>query len=272
MPPRPRYVIALMFPAFVLAVAPSCSTVTAPEAGAPAAILFIGNSLTYTNDLPGMVAAIAGADGDSVRVDAVAGPDLAVIDHTNGATDAVARIDGGRWTFVVLQQGPTPEGTCRDTLVIAAMRLDPHVRAAGGRPVVVAPWARQGYPHSVDFAQRSAEVAARAVGGVVAPVGRAWQVALAADPALTLYGPDGYHPAPAGTLLAALTLYDRVLDRDVRAIAPDAITRLSRVALSSEVARRLAVAAHEAARGIPADPTTAEPVDTTNVSRTGGPC
>jgi hypothetical protein len=202
----------------------------------------------------------------------VAGPNLAVIDHTNGATDAIAQIDRGEWTFVVLQQGPTPAGICRDTLVIAAMRLDPHVRGAGGRTTLFLPWARRDYPQSLEYASESARLAARAVGGVVAPIGIAWKEALDADGAAPLYGLDGYHPAPAGTLLAALTLYDRMFGQDVRKIPAEPLASLPGVGLSPAQIGRLAAAAHAASGSLPADSPTPVPADTTTVSPGGGPC
>jgi hypothetical protein len=191
-----------------VAIIAGCSSATAANEPAPHSLLFIGNSLTYTNDLPSMLAKVAKAAGDSVRVAMAAGPNLALIDHTNRATDAVAQIDGGRWSFVLLQQGPTPAGICRDTLIIATMRLAPHINRAGARAALFLPWTRQGYLSSMDFASESAELAARSVGGMVVPVGIAWKDALEVEPDTPLYGADGYHPAPAGTLLAALTIYD----------------------------------------------------------------
>src|SRR3954465_642854 len=78
-------------------------------------VLFVGNSLTYANDLPATVAAIAASAGDTIYVAAAAEPNLALIDHVRGASDALAQIDRGGWELVVLQQGPTPAGVCRDT-------------------------------------------------------------------------------------------------------------------------------------------------------------
>ena len=112
--------------------------------------------------------------------------------------------------------GPTPDGICRDTLIIAAMRLAPQIRAKGGRPVLFLPWTRLGFPQFLGTAGESATAAARAVGGAVVPVGIAWREAQDEDGDLPLYSGDGYHPAPAGTLLAALTIYDRLSGRDVR--------------------------------------------------------
>ncbi len=250
----------------------ACSSATAADGGSGRSILFIGNSLTYANDLPSMVAKVGEAARSPVRVAMAAGPNLAVIDHTNGATDAVAQIDRGGWAYVVLQQGPTPAGMCRDTLVIAAMRLAPHIRGAGGRPVLFLPWVRQGHPESLDWARETARLAARAVGGVVAPIGIAWKDALDADPSAPLYGPDGYHPAPAGTLLAALTVYDRLFGMDVRTIATEPLATLPGVGLSPAQIRALAAAAHSASESQPVDSAIPAPADTTVVSSEGGPC
>jgi hypothetical protein len=219
-----------------------------------------------------LLARVAEAAGESISVGMAAGPNLAVIDHTNGSTDAVVQIDGHPWSFVVLQQGPTPAGICRDTLIIAAMRLAPHIRAAGGRAVLFLPWARRAAPQSLDFARESATLAARAVGGVVAPVGIAWKMALDADSSLPVYGPDGYHPAPAGSVLAALTIYDRVFQHDARTIPVGSLSDRLGVTLRADQIQGLAKAAHEASISLPPDPPTPAPADTTRLSPGGGPC
>jgi hypothetical protein len=262
----PRLVAALG-----LAGLAACSQATAGDDRGGVAVLLIGNSLTSANDLPGAVATVAEAAHDTMRVGMAAGANLAVIDHTNGSTDAVGQIDAGGYRFVVLQQGPTPAGVCRDTLVIAAMRLAPHVGAGGGRIALFLPWARQGSPAALAAAAESATLAARAVGGVVVPVGIAWKLALQADPTLPLYGPDGYHPAPAGTLLAALTIYERLAGRDVRDIAPALASRWS-PPLGPGVLQLLGASAHAAVERVPQDPPAPAPPDTAVVSLGGGPC
>jgi hypothetical protein len=255
----------------LLGATATCTTGVADDDAPAGAILFIGNSLTYANDLPATVRRVAEAAGGELRVGIAAGPDLALIDHSTGATEAVTRISSGRWDVVVLQQGPTPAGICRDTLVIAAMRLAPAIRRAGGRPAFFLPWTRQAYAGPIDEIAESATLAARAVGGLVIPVGVAWRRALAADPTLPLYAGDGYHPAPAGTLLTALTIYDRVVGGDVTAIPPESLKRTA-ADLTLARLRTLAVAAHAASREWPADPEVPAPADTTKVSSPGGPC
>ena len=112
---------------------------------------------------------------------------------------------------------------------------------------------------------------ARAVGGLVIPIGVAWRKALQADATLPLYGGDGYHPAPAGTLLSALTTYDRIVGHDVSTIAPESLRPIAR-GLTTAQLRTLAAAAHAASREWPADPVRSEPPDTTRVSPSGGRC
>jgi hypothetical protein len=55
--------------------------------------------------------------------------------------------------------------------------------------------------------------AARDVNGLVFPVGEAFRSALRRDPGLALLGGDGFHPANAGTYLAALVIYAKVSKR-----------------------------------------------------------
>ncbi|HTE43755.1 MAG TPA: hypothetical protein VK636_00815, partial [Gemmatimonadaceae bacterium] len=103
--------------------AASASCLNAPSTLAPLPpgghhVLFVGNSLTYVNDLPATLAAIAESAGDTIRVATEAGPNLALIDHLTGSTAALAHIRQGGWELVILQQGPTPAGICRDSLVL----------------------------------------------------------------------------------------------------------------------------------------------------------
>ena len=141
----------------------------APTPAKPAVyrVLFIGNSLTYTNDLPATVAAVALAAGDTMQVRTVAGPNLALIDHVAGQTDAVDVIKSELWDYVVLQQGPTSLPLYRDTLILATKWLQPYVRAAGARSaqLMVSPMATK--RASFDEVRRSSQLAAKSVGGSI---------------------------------------------------------------------------------------------------------
>ncbi len=214
-------------------------------------VLFVGNSLTYVNDLPATVAAIAALAGDTFHVATAAGPNLALIDHLNGATDAVAAMRQGGWNYVVLQQGPTPAGICRDSLVLWTQLFDPYIRAAGAQPAVFMAWPYQGPLEWFDEIRISFQQAAASVNGIFLPAGEAWHSALEMDPTLPLYSPDGLHPTAMGTFLAALEIYERLSGRDVRTLPAQAFANGHPLSLPAATIRLLQQAAHNANTSFP---------------------
>ena len=214
--------------------------------------MFIGNSLTYVNNLPGTLVAIAESAGDTIRVSSEAGPNLALIDHLNGGTNAVASIAQGGWEFVVLQQGPTPAGICRDSLILWSKMFDPLIRKIGATPALLMTWPIVGVGPSFDDVRISFQQAAQAVNGTFMPAGEAWRIALRADPTLALYGSDGFHPSAVGTFLTALEIYERVTGHDARELPPKAFSNGQPLSLPEATIRLLQSAAHEANTTYPA--------------------
>lgn len=252
--PRVTAVIALV------AVLSSCLSVNTvdPETSIdklPAGgrhVLFIGNSLTYTNDLPRTVASLAQSAGDTVRVLSVALPNFAVIDHALGKSNAVAVIRSQPWDFVVLQQGPTTVGLNRDTLIIATKLLDPDVRAAGGRIAQFMTWPQSDRTNLFDAVRETSQLAAESVNGVFIPAGEAWNAALKTNPQIALYGADGYHPGALGTYLAALVVFERVTGRDSRTLTPVAVVGGVQLNAPESTVRFLQQIAHETVARFPA--------------------
>ncbi|MEO8295780.1 MAG: hypothetical protein ABI613_09710, partial [Gemmatimonadota bacterium] len=208
--------------------------------------LFIGNSLTYFNDLPRTLAGLALSAGDTIETASVAKPNFAVIDHANGMSNAVDVIRGSHWDFVVLQQGPTSEQLGRDTLILATRRLDPDIRAAGGRTAEMMTWPNDDDRNDFGEVRQSSQLAAEAVDGIFLPAGEAWRIAWTIDASLPLYGPDGFHPSPAGTYLAALVIYETLTGHPAEALPPRAVVNGQLLNLSSSIVRLLQRAAHEA--------------------------
>ncbi len=215
-------------------------------------VLFVGNSLTYVNDLPATVAAIAEMAGDTIRVASSAGPNLALIDHLTGSTDAPEKIAADRWEFVILQQGPTPAGICRDSLVLWTKMFEPRIRAGGAQPALLMTWPGASFSSLFDDVRISFQNAATAVNGTFMPAGEAWRAAWKADPTLPLYGGDGFHPSSLGTFLTALVVYERVTGKDARALPARAFANGREFALATETIRLLQKAAHDANTQFPA--------------------
>ena len=198
-------------------------------------VLFIGNSLTYENNLPGMVAALARASGDTINVHMVALPNFALIDHYNGGSAAVRELTARRWNVVVLQQGPSTTPVNRDSLILVAKLFEPLIRNAGATPALYQVWPTVDRKAFFDAARVSYQMAADGVHGIFMPAAAAWVKAWETDPSLAFYNADGLHATPLGTYLAALVIHERLTGRDARELpgtgiggvnAPEATIRL----------------------------------------------
>lgn len=175
-------------------------------------VLFIGNSLTYVNDVPGILQALAdSAGGERLAVASRALPNYALIDHwTEGAAQKI--IAQGGWAWVVMQQGWTPAGIYRDTLRLATRNFGVEIAKIGAKAAMYQTWPPIDRPNEFAGSIESYELAAADVGGVVFPVARAWLAVWDRDRSIQLYS-DGLHASVAGSYLAALVMYARMFDQ-----------------------------------------------------------
>ena len=227
-------------------------------------VLFIGNSQTYVNDVPGIVQALAdSAGGERLAVMTSANANYALIDHWNGG-EAQRVIASRRWSHVVLQQGWTPAGVCRDTLRLATGLFAPVIRSSLAEPALLQTWPPIDRPNQWLGTIESYRLAAADVNGVLFPVAEAWEVARARDPSINLYS-DGLHANQAGSYLAALVIYARLLHKSPVGLPARLRTRAgASIAISDELASLLQdVAAEVGLSPTPKTEPTAAPVLTT---------
>lgn len=184
----------------LLALAAQPATAQAPS---PARVLFIGNSYTYTNGLPGVVRKVAAARGVSLSIRSLTAPGVAIEDHfDSGALPGELQ---DNWDLVVLQQGPSSVVDNRRNLAYWTQR----VREAAPprtRIVMFSVWPAVENVHTWHAAELSYAKAALRVGGCVFPAAGAWRIAMEDGIRLPLYSPDNLHPTREGTLLAALSM------------------------------------------------------------------
>lgn len=209
-------------------------------------VLFIGNSLTASNDLPAIVAALAKAAGQASLVwKGVLVPDSSLEDHWNAGA-ARRAIAAGGWEVVVLQQGPSSLPESRRKLLEYAGRFAGEIRKAGARPAMYMVWPSAGRVSDFDRVCESYRLAAREIDGLLFPVGEAWRAAWRRDARVPLYSPDGLHPTAEGSYLAGLVIFEGLygrtpvglpsrLERDDRA-APAIDLPPARAALLQEAA------------------------------------
>ena len=176
-------------------------------------ILMLGNSFTFTNHMPQMLAELTGAE---------------VVYHTRGGARLSEQLNsntklGGRtqaalqkemWDYVVLQEMSHGPITASKSFFSSVEQLCRQIQANGAVPILFATWAYQkggaklaakGWDYD-EMAQTLSEAyhkAARENNALIADVGRRfyeWS-----DPQV-LYAADGIHPSELGSRMAAETI------------------------------------------------------------------
>lgn len=195
-------------------------------------VLFIGNSLTYTNDLPSMVRAIAEQNKKKFIYKMIAFPDFSLEDHLNRG-DAVKAIKEGKWDFVVLQQGSSALPESRVNLIEFTRRFAVEVKQANAKPALFMVWPFENRKFDFDRVRESYALAAKEVGGVFLPAGESWREVWKQKKEIQLYS-DGLHPTPLGSYLAAAVIYQRLFDETTFDIPSKIKTNSIKLELSKE--------------------------------------
>ncbi len=202
-------------------------------------VLFVGNSLTATNDLPAYVAGLADAAGRKLEYRTIAVGGYSLEDHWN-LGEARKALATRSWDVVVVQQGPSALPESQVNLRAWAMRFADEARAKGTRPALLTVWPESYRQSALADVITSYRRAAGAAGAELLPAGLSWQTAWRCDRRLGLYGGDGFHPSPLGTYAAALVVYGRLFR------APLRTTKLELVGVPARRSRLLQTTAAQA--------------------------
>lgn len=195
-------------------------------------VLFIGNSYTYSNNLPELVRQLALSMGDTITVaSSTPGGYTFQLHCTNAATQGL--IAQQAWDFVVLQeqsQLPSfPDWQVADECLPFAAQLVDTIRASSpcAEAVFFMTWGRQNgdasncadWPPVCTYEGMQALLRERYLQMAVdndafaAPVGAVWKRTRALHPGIGLYVGDGSHPSLPGSYLAASTIYSTMMRR-----------------------------------------------------------
>ena len=188
-------------------------------------VLFVGNSHTSVNDLPGLFAGLSESGGRPVRTDMSAISGYSLEDHTNtqATFDKIAQ---DSWDYVALQEQsviPTIHYWRYNGMYPASRLLDSLIRLQGAQTVFYMTWGwKYGGQHSYkdstspDFhnyfeMQESVRVAyqevATELGATMSPVGIAFARARQIDSLVDLWQVDYCHATLEGTYLGACVFY-----------------------------------------------------------------
>ncbi|MES2478871.1 MAG: T9SS type A sorting domain-containing protein [Bacteroidota bacterium] len=194
-------------------------------------VLFLGNSYTYFNDLPKMLADMAISTGDTLIYDSNTPGGHSIGDHSFN-TVSLGKIMAGNWDFVVLQgqsfelTSTTPE----KYPYLLAKRLDSIINKYNdcAETVYYMTWGRKyGDPSSCptvpylctyekmdSIIHRNYMWLTDTTDAIVSPVGAVWRSIRKSYPLIDLYQSDESHPSVAGTYAAACAFYTTLYRKD----------------------------------------------------------
>ena len=181
-------------------------------------ILFIGNSYTYVNDLPGTFAKLACSGGHQVQTGMAAQGGWTLAQHID-SDQTLNTLQQQKWDYVVLQEQseiPAIQSDRGQTMYPAVRQLVARIRAAGAQPLLFITWGHKdgdpqfGLPTYYDMQVQLTAVymgIAQELNVPTVPVGPVWLKAQAQPTRLDLWQSDGSHPTEQGTYLAACVFY-----------------------------------------------------------------
>jgi hypothetical protein len=199
--------------ALILSILFGCSeksgaqgTETVTPKGGGLRVLFLGNSLTYSNDIPNIVKALAQAAGKEMYIKSICFPGYNLEDQYRQG-DALRALKEERWDFVVMQQGPTSLPEDAEDMTNWAKVFSPIINKAGARPAMYMVWPSIDRISYFDAIHDHYSQTAYAIKSMFIPAGEAWREAWRRDPKAPLYSFDQFHPSEAGSYLSALSIY-----------------------------------------------------------------
>jgi hypothetical protein len=192
-------------------------------------VLFIGNSFTARNSMIAMMRKLGEGvpHGDPIFSVAYA-PGGSTLENAVDDRRLTNLLEREPWNDVLLQeqsQIPSRPGTREALMFPAATRLDRMAKRVGARTILFMTW---GYEHGdrdalpadtyqamqTRLVEGYMELSGRLRGALIAPVGLAWEDAIATQPSLDLWAADGRHPSKKGSYLAACVFYTLLSHRD----------------------------------------------------------
>ena len=170
-------------------------------------ILFVGNSLTFTNDLPTLFENEARRHGRKVEADQLAFANYALEDHWNDG-ELQKRILSRKYQYVVVQQGPSSQSDGLAMLLDYGKRIKKLCDDNNSQLAFFMVWPARANAHSFEGVIANYTEAAEVNDALLCPVGKVWRTHFDTTQDFSYYGPDGFHPSPEGSRVAAKVIFE----------------------------------------------------------------
>lgn len=204
-------------------------------------ILWIGNSYTYYNDVPGMVEKTGKINGIPISTTRILKGGEKLSGHLKNP-ELHKQLEKGGWDYVVIQEFSS--GPAYSTKYVAenilpyAAQIDSLAKkySPETETVYYMTWGHKNgnirqtdYPLDDDYDSMQDRIyttytdMAYENNGTIAPVGVAWRNIRHNYPEIELYVKDNYHPSLAGSYLAASTIFGTMAEGDFVPIVVDGL-------------------------------------------------
>ncbi|MFT3908244.1 MAG: SGNH/GDSL hydrolase family protein [Ferruginibacter sp.] len=170
-------------------------------------ILFVGNSLTYANDLPGIVARLGKEKGIKIKTEMIAYPDYSLEDHWNDG-ELQKLLAANHYDFVIIQQGPSSQEEGRTTLLDYGARIKTLCEKNNARLAFFMVWPAFVNFNNFDGVIKNYSDAATATHSILCPVGQVWKKYFLETNNYSYYSSDKFHPSKKGSEVAAMVIFE----------------------------------------------------------------
>lgn len=170
-------------------------------------ILFVGNSLTYSNDLPNLVEQEAKKRKVKWVIEMIASPNLGLEDHWENCLVHEA-IKTRKFDFLVIQQGPSSQSEGRQSLLEYGAKLKSLCDQYDTKLAFFMVWPAVPNFHTFDGVIKNYTDAAVQTNSILCPVGCKWKEFIDATGSLSYYGNDQFHPSLLGSQVAAQVIFE----------------------------------------------------------------
>lgn len=191
-------------------------------------VLFLGDSYISFNNLPQLTALVASSAGDNLSYDSHTPGGYKLIEHATNATSK-AKVMAGGWDYVVLQDQSQTPALENGNFPTGSRNLCHLIKQYNpcAQPLFYMTWGRENgdalncpifppmctYNGMDSLLSLNYKLQADQLNAEISPVGAVWKYLRQNYSALDLYEPDGSHPTPAGSYVAACCFYTAIFKK-----------------------------------------------------------
>jgi len=176
-------------------------------------ILFIGNSLTYSNALPEILEEIGNTYNKKIRTEMSCFPNYAIVDHLEEG-NVQKKIATENYDYVIIQQGPSSQEEGRKMLIDSGNTLSALCKKHNTKLGYFMVWPSKRYYFTFDKVIANHTEAASLNEALLFPVGTHWKDYNSQQNKISLYAGDHFHPSKAGSFFAALVLFKQLFPNE----------------------------------------------------------